>query len=107
MSWKCHCELCHRAFQGKIETHRWVDFLRHRKHAVLELEHDEKPRRVYLAEVEGDVLMTTERMEGYKTLAETWGEEVRLTGYVAGCEVEIYEDGGTPFDKIMRERVVA
>jgi len=35
-----------------------------------------------LAEDRGDVLMTTPRMDVYKTLRETWEEEVCLIGYI-------------------------
>lgn len=46
-------------------------------------------------------------MDGYKTVEETWSEEVRLNRSIAGCEVEIYEDGGTPFDELIQDRVVS
>jgi hypothetical protein len=46
-------------------------------------------------------------MEGYKTLEETWREEVGLNRHIAGCRVEIYGEGGTPFDELMRERLRA
>jgi hypothetical protein len=83
-----------------------MDFLRHREHAVLELFSDEEPR-TYLAEIDGDVLVTTEKTDGYKTLEETWKEEVCLNQYIDGCTVVIHEDGGTPFDDVLREKVVA
>jgi len=60
MSWKCRCELCRDAFTGKIESHHWLDFLRHREAAVLELVPDTEPR-TYLAEVDRDVLVTARR----------------------------------------------
>ncbi|MDZ7687636.1 MAG: hypothetical protein U5J64_02745 [Halobacteriales archaeon] len=83
-----------------------MNFLHHRDGVVLELVRDREPT-VYLAEIDGDVLVTTEKTDGYKTLEETWHEEVRLNQYIAGCRVVIHEDGGTPFDDVLREKVVA
>jgi hypothetical protein len=83
-----------------------MNFLHHREHAVLELVPD-RGQHVYLAEIDGNVLVTTEKTDGYKTLEETWREEVRLNKHIAGCTVVIHEDGGTPFDDVLREKVVA
>jgi hypothetical protein len=46
-------------------------------------------------------------MDGYKMLEETWREEVRLNEYIAGCRVEIYENGGTPFDDLLCKKANA
>jgi hypothetical protein len=103
MSWNCKCELCRRAFTGRLETRRWCDFLLHRDGAVIRAS-DGDGEPVYLSERNGDVVVTTERMDEYRSLCESWGEEVLLLSYLSGCEVEPVEERN-PFKNPSRRQL--
>jgi len=105
-TWSCTCNLCKGAFQEQLEVYEWVDFVRHRENVVIELDANDR-KLVYITEMEGGLLFTTEYMDVYKTLKETWEEEVILCDHMKKCEIKVYEDGGTPFDRLIRKKLSA
>jgi hypothetical protein len=102
MSWNCQCELCRDAYAGKFYDRRWIDFLHHRDDAILRANFYEHIP-FYLTESDGEIIVTTEPMDGYKTATEVWKEEVLLIEFLRGCEVEPVEGHRTPFKHLLRE----
>ena len=91
MSWNCRCELCRDAYTGKLYDRRWIDLLFY----------DRLP--FYLTELDGEIIVTTRQMDGYKTVTEVWKEEVLLIDFLRGCDVEPVEGHRTPFKHLLRE----
>jgi len=104
MSWNCHCELCRRAYTGKLYDSGWLDLLHHRDGVVLRAIYDDE-LTVYLTKLDREILVSTGDEDEYKTLSETWEEEVALIEFLQGCEVEPVEGYRTPFEHVLRERV--
>jgi hypothetical protein len=102
MSWNCRCELCRDAYTGKLYDRRWIDLLHHRDDAILRVTfYDRLP--FYLTELDGEIIVTTRQMDGYKTVTEVWKEEVLLIDFLRGCDVEPVEGHRTPFKHLLRE----
>jgi hypothetical protein len=105
MSWKCRCDLCRRAYQQNLEPRRWTDFLRHRDDAVIRADSDDKVP-VYLTELDNEIVAITDKLDDYKTLAETWEEEVILIDHLRGCYVEPVEEHHTSFENVLRKKAI-
>jgi len=103
MSWNCRCELCRRAYTGKLYDSGWLDLLHHRDGVILRADYgDGEP--LYLTELDGVIYSATDDMDEPKPLSETWTEEVVLIDHFRSCDVEIVEGHRTPFKYLLRER---
>ena len=106
MSWNCRCELCRRAFQQSLEPRRWTDFLRHRENGIIRADSNDRVP-VYLTELDGEIVVTLDDMESYKTISELGYEEVILIDLLRGCEVEPVEGYYTPFNDVYSRILVS